>query len=670
MSIDDKCINTIRFLAADAIEKANSGHPGTPLGITPMAYVLWTRFLRHCPTQPNWVNRDRFVLSSGHASSMLYALLHLSGYDLSLDDIKSFRQLNSRTPGHPEVNHVPGVETTTGPLGQGFSNAVGMAIAEAHLAAVFNKPDAPKIVDHYTYVITSDGDLMEGIASEAASLAGHLQLGKIICLYDDNQITIEGSTEKTFSEDVSKRFDAYGWHVQKVEDGNDVATIEDALRLAKEASQRPSLIVVRSVIGYGAPTKQGTSSAHAGALGEEELSGAKQSLDWPTLEPFHIPEEVKELFSNVKTNGEISFSEWNNDFRTYQQQYSNEANELERRMQGNLPADWEDSLPSLIASKPEGIPTRMVTADIINALAPTIPELLGGSADLAPATQTLIQNSGDFSASDYAARNLRYGVREHAMAGITNGLALHGGVLPYAATFLVFSDYMRPALRLASMMGLREIFIFTHDSIGLGEDGPTHQPVEQIAGLRSIPNHICIRPCDANEVIEAWRVALKNQNGPTSILLTRQAIPVLDRNEYAPAGDLKFGAYVLSDADKNTPDAILIASGSELHPTLDAQKILLNKGIQARVVAIPSWELFEQQTKEYQDRVLPPTAKTRIAVEAGISFGWRRWVGDSGTIIGLDRFGASAPCKVLFNTFGFTAENIADTTIKAIQGNA
>jgi len=669
MTTDEKCINTIRFLAADAIEKANSGHPGTPLGITPMAYVLWTRFLRHSPTQPNWANRDRFVLSSGHSSSMLYALLHLTGYDLSLEDIKSFRQIQSRTPGHPEVHHVPGVEATTGPLGQGFSNAVGMAIAEAHLAAVFNKPDTPKIVDHYTYVITSDGDLMEGVASEAASLAGHLRLRKLICLYDDNQITIEGSTELAFSEDVLKRFEAYGWHVQRVEDGNDTEAIETAIQFAKDALEQPSLIAIRTIIGYGTPTKQGKSVAHAGALGKDELNATKQSLGWPTLEPFHIPEDVRAYFNNAKTVGEKWVSEWQRDFQLYQQQYAHDAKDFERVMQGELPPDWENSLPPSYKPDLEGTPTRMATGDIINTIESKIPELIGGSADLAPATQTLIQNSGDFSATDYSARNLRFGVREHAMASITNGLALHGGVLPYAATFLVFSDYMRPALRLASMMGLRAIFIFSHDSIGLGEDGPTHQPIEHIAGLRSIPNHVCIRPCDMNEAIESWRVALNNKTGPTSILLSRQPIPVLDRKKYAPAGDLRFGAYVLSDTNEKKPDAILIATGSEVHPTLKAQKILLDKGFHVRVVAMPSWELFEQQSNEYQESVLLPAVKARIAIEAGISFGWERWVGDAGAIVGLDRFGASAPWADLYNAFGFTAENIAEVTIQVIQDN-
>jgi transketolase len=669
MVIDKKCINTIRFLATDAIEKANSGHPGTPLGITPMAYVLWTRFLRHSPTHPDWANRDRFVLSSGHSSSMLYALLHLTGYDISLEDIKCFRQLNSRTPGHPEVHHVPGVETTTGQLGQGFTNAVGMAIAEAHLADSFNRPDVPKIVDHYTYVITSDGGLMEGVTSEAASLAGHLRLGKLICLYDDNQITIEGSTELAFSEDVLKRFEAYGWHVQRVEDGNNTDAIESAIQLAKDTLKQPSLIAIRTIIGYGSPTKQGKSIAHAGALGEDELIATKQALGWPTIEPFHIPEDVSAYFQNAKAAGEKWASEWQRDFQQYQQKYAHDAKEFERVMHGELPLEWENSLPPLYPPDSEGSATRMATGDIINAIEAKIPELIGGSADLAPATQTINRNSGDLSAASYSARNLRYGVREHAMASITNGLALHGGILPYAATFLVFSDYMRPALRLASMMGLREIFIFTHDSIGLGEDGPTHQPIEHIAGLRSIPNHVCIRPSDMNEVIEAWRVALKNTSGPTSILLTRQPIPILDRDQYAPAGNLKMGAYILSESKKTMPDAILIATGSEVHPTLEAQKKLLDMGIHVRVVAMPSWELFEQQSKEYRESVLLPKVKSRVAIEAGSPFGWERWVGDSGAIIGLDHFGASAPWQDLYAAFGFTADNIAKVALHVIQNS-
>jgi len=660
-------INTIRFLTADAVQNASSGHPGTTFGIAPMTVALWNNFLNHSPSQPNWVDRDRFVLSSGHSSAMLYSLLHLTGYDLSLEDIKNFRQLDSRTPGHPEVDHVPGVETTTGPLGQGFSNAVGMAMAEAHLAAKFNKPDMPKIVNHFTYVVTSDGDLMEGVSAEAASLAGHLGLGKLICLYDDNNITIEGNTSLAFSEDLLKRFEAYGWHVQKVDDGNDTNAISSAIQTAKDEGQRPSIIAVQTIIGFGTPTKQGKSIAHAGPLGEDEIESAKKTLGWPHSEQFYIPEDVLIEFRRATLRGKELADNWDDAFKQYKSIYPDEVAEFNRIMENQYPKNWEDNLPDQFPANAEGVPTRMATGDILNRIAPTFPELIGGSADLAPATMTLINSSGDFSSSSYEGRNLRFGVREHAMASITNGLALHGGILPYAATFLVFSDYMRPGIRLAAMMGLKEIFVFSHDSVGLGEDGPTHQPIEQILGLRSIPNLSVIRPSDSNEVIEAWRVAISNNAGPTCILVTRQPVPVLDRNLVASEKNLQFGAYTLSEASKEQPDVLLIGTGSEVHIALKAQEELERKNIAARVIAMPSWDLFEKQPKEYRDSVIPPNIKARVSIEAGSPIGWERWTGDDGAIIGIDSFGASAPWQDLYQKFNITSENVVKVAQKVIQ---
>ena len=660
-------INTIRFLSADAVQKASSGHPGTTFGIAPMTYVLWKNFLKHSPTHPDWVDRDRFVLSSGHSSAMLYSLLHLTGYDLSLEDIKNFRQLDSKTPGHPELGHVPGVETTTGPLGQGFSNAVGMAMAEAHLSAVFNKPDTPKIVDHYTYVVTSDGDLMEGVSAEAASLAGHLGLGKLICLYDDNDITIEGNTDLAFSEDLPKRFEAYSWHVQKVSDGNNVEAINSAIQSAKNEDQRPSIIAIKTIIGYGTPTKQGKSIAHAGPLGIDEISSAKKTLGWPYSESFYIPENALNSFREAILTGKNLEKNWEQNFYQYKEKFPQEATEFNRIMNNDYPSNWEECLPEAFKPNPEGTPTRMATGEIINGIADVLPELIGGSADLAPATMTLINESGDYSAVNYSGRNLRYGVREHAMTSITNGIALHGGLLPYAATFLVFSDYMRPGIRLAAMMGLKEIFVFSHDSVGLGEDGPTHQPIEQILGLRSVPNLSVIRPSDSNEVIEAWRMAISNNSGPTCILVTRQNVPVLDRSKFTSAKNLAYGAYILSDCEKNIPDVLLIATGSEVPIALKAQEELVKQEIHARVIAMPSWDLFENQTKEYQDKVLPPNIKARVSIEAGSTLAWERWVGDDGEMIGIDSFGASAPWQDLFQKFNITSENIVQVAQKVIQ---
>ena len=662
-SLEHMSVNTIRFLAADAVEKAQSGHAGTPMGAASTAYVLWQHFLKHSPTQPEWVDRDRFVLSSGHASLLLYALLHLTGYELSLEDLKNFRQWDSLTPGHPEFRHTPGVETTTGPLGQGFAIAVGLAIAEVHLAARYNRPDVAPIVDHYTYVLASDGDLMEGVASEAASLAGHLRLGKLICLYDDNHVTIEGSTQLAFTEDRTARFQAYGWHVQRIEDANDLDSITAAIKAARAVTQRPSLIAIQSIIGYGSPGKQGTSAAHSGPLGERDLLAAKKHLGWPYTEPFYIPLEVLEHYRAAVETGKQHVAEWISRFERYQSKHPRDAAEFERVMRRELPAGWEKLLPTFEANS-KSVATRKANAPIINSLAPTISELMGGSADLAPSNITLIEGSEDFAPGQYQGRNLRFGVREHAMAAIVNGLALHGGVLPYGATYFTFCDYMRPAVRLGAMMKLPLIYLFTHDSIALGQDGPTHQPVEQLFGLRSVPNLTVIRPCDANEASEAWRMAICSTRGPTCLILSRQDLPVLDRQKYAPACGLEKGAYVLSEAESGKPDIILIATGSEVHLALDAQLRLPEMGLYARVVSMPSWELFAVQPRSYKESVFPPDVKARIAIEAGSTLGWERWVGDGGKIVGFDRFGASGPSNRLLEEFGFTIEHIVTLALE------
>ncbi|MDH3674331.1 MAG: transketolase [Anaerolineae bacterium] len=664
-NLDQMCVNTIRFLAADAVEKAQSGHAGTPMGAAPIAYVLWSRFLKHSPRQPDWVNRDRFILSSGHASMMLYALLHLTGYELSLAELKNFRQWGSLTPGHPEYRHTPGVEITTGPLGQGFANAVGIAMAEAHLAARYNMPGLPPIVDHHTYVLASDGDLMEGVASEAASLAGHLCLGRLICLYDDNHVTIEGFTALAFTEDRVARFQAYGWHVQRIADANDLQSVAAAIEAAQAVTDRPSLIAIQSTIGYGSPSKQGTSAAHSGALGVEDLLAAKKNLGWPVTEPFHVPIEVREHFQAAVEMGRKQVAEWQSRFDNYRENYPSEAAEFERIMRGELPPDWEDHLPTFEANT-HGIATRKVNAPLINSLAPVISELMGGSADLAPSNITLIESSEDFAAGCYQGRNLRFGVREHAMGSIINGLAVHGGVLPYGATYFTFYDYMRPAVRLGAMMKLRIIYVFTHDSIAVGEDGPTHQPVEQLFGLRSVPNLTVIRPCDANEASEAWRLAILNSQGPTCLVLSRQNLPVLDRQTYAPAYGVQKGAYVLSEAEGGQPGLILIATGSEVHVALKAQSQLATMGLKTRVVSMPSWELFARQPQSYKDNVLPPDVKARLAIEAGSTLGWERWVGQEGAIIGLDRFGISAPYQKLLEELGFTGENVVKIALELV----
>ncbi len=659
--IEQKAINTIRFLSADGVQQANSGHPGLPMGCAAIAFTIWTRHLRHNPANPNWHNRDRFILSGGHGSMLLYSLLHLTGYDLPLEELKRFRQWGSRTPGHPEYGLTPGVETTTGPLGQGFSNGVGMAIAEAHLAAEFNRPGFP-IIDHYVYAIVTDGDLMEGVASEAASLAGHLKLGKLIYLYDDNRISIDGSTDLAFTENRAGRFAAYGWHVLHVQDGNNVEEIDQAIQEAK-TDPRPSLIICRTHIGFGLPTRQDTNKAHGEPPGDEELDGAKHKLGWPVQPRFYIPEDVRDFFRQAIANGKKWEDEWRQQFETYRQAYPELAKELDRRLNGNLPEDWDQELPEFAADS-KGIATRAASGKVINALAKHVPELMGGSADLTPSTNTWIQDSPSFQANTPEGRNIHFGVREHAMGAIVNGIALHKGLIPFGATFLVFSDYMRPAVRLSALSHIPSIWVFTHDSIGLGEDGPTHQPVEHLAALRAIPNLVVIRPADANEVREAWKVAIRHRSGPTAIALSRQATPVLDRTGLAPASLLSKGAYVLADLGITKPQLILMASGTEVALIYEAALRLVSEGLNVRVVSFPSWELFEQQDASYQDSVLPQDITTRLAVEMGVSQGWERWVGPDGKVIGLSQFGASAPYKTLLKEYGFTVENIVEQAKK------
>ena len=662
--LDTLCVNTIRMLSADGVEKANSGHPGMPMGAAPMAYVLWTRFLRHNPRDPRWPDRDRFVLSAGHGSMLLYSLLHLTGYDLSLDDLKAFRQWKSRTPGHPEYPLTPGVEITTGPLGQGFASGVGMAIAERFLAARFNRPGYP-IVDHFTYGIVSDGDLMEGISHEAASLAGHLGLGKLLYLYDDNHISIEGSTDIAFTESRDLRFEAYGWHVERVDDGNDLPAIEAAIATAREVTHRPSLIAVRTHIGYGSPNKADKASAHGEPLGPDELRRTKENLGWPEEPPFLVPDEVRDRFRSAIEKGGENEDLWKERLRSYAEAFPSLAKTWEGCLNGVLPEGWDREIP-LFDADPKGMATRVASGKVLNAIARHVPNLIGGSADLAPSNKTEIAGEPDFQADAYGGRNLRFGVREHGMGAILNGMALHAGVIPYGGTFLIFSDYMRPAIRLAALMGLKVIYVFTHDSIGLGEDGPTHQPVEQLAALRAIPGLTVIRPCDGNETAEAWKAALRS-TGPVALALTRQGVPVLDRSLHEKADNLARGAYILKDAPGGASDLILIATGSEIHIALKAAERLHEKGINVRVVSMPSWELFDRQDESYCRQVLPPDIKARIAVEAGVTQGWHRYVGDSGKVIGLNRFGASAPSEVLYDKFGFTPEHVVEAALGLLQ---
>jgi len=665
-NLDELCVNTIRMLSADCVEKANSGHPGMPMGAATLAYVLWTRFLKHNPGNPEWPDRDRFVLSAGHGSMLLYSLLHLTGYDLSLEELKNFRQWGSKTPGHPESHVTKGVETTTGPLGQGFANGVGMAIAERFLAARFNRP-GHNIVNHTVYGIVSDGDLMEGVSHEAASLAGHLKLGNIIYFYDDNRISIDGSTDLAFTENRVGRFKAYGWHVQVVEDGNDIKAIEKAIGAAQKESERPSLISVRTHIGYGSPNKQDTASAHGEPLGAEEIKLTKQNLGWPLEPQFFIPEEALKHFRQALAKGKVLEEEWKEGFKAYEKAHPELALQWQQWMRGELPDGWDKGIPSF-PTDPKGVATRVTSGTVLNAIAPIIPNLIGGSADLAPSNKTLIKGEEVFQAGQYAGRNFHFGVREHGMGSILNGMALHGGVIPYGGTFLIFSDYMRPPIRLAAMMGLKVIYVFTHDSIGLGEDGPTHQPVEQLAALRAIPNLTVLRPCDANETAEAWRFALEQKVGPVALALTRQGLPVLDRNAFAPADGLRRGAYVLSDADGDkAAHMILMASGSEVHIAIEAADKLRVKNIPVRVVSVPSWELFDKQSEAYRNEVLPPEIKTRIAIEAGATQGWHRYLENKADVVGIDHFGASAPYKVLYEKFGITADRVVEKALRLLN---
>ena len=653
--IDELCINTIRTLSMDAIQKANSGHPGAPMGLAPAAYILWKCFLKHNSKNPEWIDRDRFVLSGGHASMLLYSLLYLSGYDLTLDDIKNFRQWGSKTPGHPEYGHTPGVETTTGPLGQGFTNAVGMALAERHLATIFNHPGY-EIIDHYTYMICGDGDLMEGITAEAASFAGHMGLAKLICIYDDNGISIEGNTDITFTEDVGLRFKAYNWHVTKVEDGNNLNDIYNAIKEAKSETTKPSIIVLRTNIAFGSPNKQDSADAHGAPLGEEEIRLTKKNLGWDENVSFYVPEQVIKIFEECIDKGKKAESIWKEKFEKYCSKYPDLSKKLNNSLNNSLNKGWDANLPDF--SKNEGpMATRAASGKILNAIAENIPYLIGGSADLAPSNNTIINSSHDFQKNMFDGRNIRFGVREHAMGGIMSGIALHKGLRPYGGTFFVFADYMRPAIRLAALMKLPVIYIFTHDSIAVGEDGPTHQPVEHLAGLRAIPGLTVIRPADATETIEAWRLAAQTTDCPVALILSRQKLPVIDRSIDNSADKLVNGAYILSDSD-GKPDIILIATGSEVHIALKAGKILEEKDISVRVVSMPSWELFENTSQEYKDKVLLPDVNVRIAVEAGISMGWERYAGSSGVVIGINEFGASAPGNIVMEKFGFTSENI------------
>ncbi|MBW1668666.1 MAG: transketolase [Deltaproteobacteria bacterium] len=667
MELDDLCINTIRMLSADCVQRANSGHPGMPMGAAPMAYVLWTRFLKHNPADPDWPDRDRFVLSAGHGSMLIYSLLHLTGYDLSLEELKNFRQWGSITPGHPESNLTPGVETTTGPLGQGFANGVGMAIAERYLAARLNRP-GHEIVDHYTYAIVSDGDLMEGVSHEAASLAGHLKLGKLIYLYDDNHISIDGSTDLAFTENRVERFKAYNWHVQQVEDGNDLFAIEKAIVAARSETQRPSLIAVRTHIGYGSPNKQDTASAHGEPLGPEELKLTKKNLGWPLEPECFIPEQALKHFRQALERGKELEEKWRERFDAYKKAFPDLARQWVQWNEKILPDGWDKDMPAFPADS-KGMATRVASGKVLNAVASGIPNLIGGSADLAPSNKTIIKDEKVFQPGQYEGRNFHFGVREHAMGSILNGIALHGGLIPYGGTFLVFSDYMRPAIRLASMMKLKVIYVFTHDSIGLGEDGPTHQPIEHLASLRAIPNLVVIRPCDANETTEAWRFALSCEEGPVALALTRQGVPTLDRNLYPGPEGLTRGGYVLRDSVQAKPDIILIASGSEVHLALGAADVLEKKGIRVRVVSMPSWELFDRQPKAYRDQVLPPETEARLAVEAGVTQGWHKYVGRSGEVVGIDHFGASAPYKILYEKFGLTVDHVVERALK-VMGHA
>ena len=657
--IKQQAVDAIRILSMDAVQQANSGHPGTPMALAPVGYVLFHKHLRHNPSDPLWLDRDRFVLSVGHASMLIYSLLHLSGYDLSEEDIRNFRQWGSPTAGHPEYGHAPGIETTTGPLGQGVANSVGLALAERWLAKRYNRP-GHEVVDHFIYALCSDGDMMEGVSHEAAAIAGHQKLGKLIWIFDDNRITIDGGTELSSSTNQAKRFEAYGWHVTHVSDGNDLEKIDRAIIEAKRESERPSLIVVRTTIGYGSPGKAGTSAAHGAPLGQDEIIKTKENLGYPSLEPFHVENSTREHWAACLENGRKLQEDWQKRFSLYQEQAPDFAAEFLQVMSGELPEDWDENVPNLTAAENEDA-TRGWSGKVLQGVASGLPNLIGGSADLAGSNKTTINGADNLLSSSPGGRNIHYGIREHAMASIMNGMALHGGIRPFGGTFLIFSDYMRPAIRLAALMGQSVIYVFTHDSIGLGEDGPTHQPVEQLAALRAVPNLCDLRPGDAAETEIAWRVAIERTEGPSFLALTRQKVVLLDRRGIlAGAEGLRRGGYVLAEAASGTPEVILIASGSELGIILEARERLEAEGTPTRVVSLPSWYLFGRQEKDYRDSVLPPEISKKVSVEAASTFGWTRWVGASGSSLGLDHFGASAPSDILFEKFGFTVEDVVE----------
>ncbi len=663
MKIEEKAINTLRFLAVDAIQKANSGHPGMPMGCAPIAFLLYSKIMRHNPKNPKWVNRDRFVLSAGHGSMLLYGILHLSGYEVTLEDLKNFRQWESITPGHPEFGHTPGVETTTGPLGQGFSNAVGMAMAEKHLGAMFNKEDI-QLLDHYIYVIASDGDLMEGITHETAAFAGHNKLDSLIVFYDNNEITIDGTTDLAMSEDVGKRFVAYGWNVQHVTDVNDLQALEIAIKKAKATPGKPHLIITDTHIGYGSPHKQDTSSVHGSPLGEEEVKLTKKNLGWDEDKEFFVPDDVKEFFASLQPTYESYEDVWQSKFDAYKSKYPEDAKEFQRIFNGELPElKWEE-----FENYGDVAATRSASGTVLNLLAEQLPELFGGSADLHPSNNTYLKNYKDFSGNNYRGRNVHFGIREHGMASIMNGMAYYGGIIPYGGTFLVFADYLRPAIRLAAMSHLHPIYVFTHDSIGLGEDGPTHQPVEHLASLRAIPGLTVIRPADANETVYAWKSAIETKDNPVALVFTRQKLPVLDRKKYAPAENTLKGAYVIKSESSPKIDLIIIASGSEVSLALETAQALEDKGDSIRVVSMPSWELFEKQSDDYKESVLPASAKKRLVIEAGVAQGWEKYAGCEGKIISIEKYGASAPYKTLFENYGFTVENVLAEADKILKG--
>ncbi len=664
IDIEKLSINTIRTLAIDAVQKANSGHPGMPLGMAPIAYALYYKTMKHNPANPNWINRDRFVLSAGHGSMLLYSILHLSGYKVTLEDLKNFRQWNSITPGHPELGHTAGVETTTGPLGQGFATAIGMAIARDYLAALFNKDDI-RIIDHVILGICSDGDLMEGVSHEAASLAGHLKLGKLVFFYDDNSITIDGRTDISYSDDVARRFEAYGWQVLTILDVNNSEQVDRAIKLCRSTCEKPTLVITKTQIGYGSPNKQGKSSSHGAPLGEEEVKLTKKYFGMPEDKTFYVPDEVYSHFKGIAECGQEAEDLWNHSLDEYKIKYPKDFALFESVMNYEFDKEWLNHLPKF-DDLSEKIATRVASGKVLNAAAIDIPGLIGGSADLNESNMTHIKSSKSFSAEDRKGKNIHFGIREHAMGSVLNGMAIYGGLVPFGATFLIFSDYMRPAIRLAALMKQKVIYVFTHDSIGLGEDGPTHQPIEQIAALRAIPNLFVIRPADANETVEAWKYAINHKGGPVALILTRQKLPILDQNKYGSAKGLENGAYIVKDS-KQKPDLLLIATGSEVSLSLKAAEQLETEGKNVRVISFPSWEIFEQQSDEYKNQILPTEIKTRVSVEMGIAMGWQKYVGDSGEVMSIETFGASAPDNILYEKYGFTVANVVATVKKALS---